>query len=104
MSYIDWSKAPKGYPIWIEELDGKTSGDDWHREETDRYVDRSGRFWPKNRERMDFMVYRKPGSQGIEAAEEREKAISEIASLIGSDTFYADAVAIYDAGYRKVTP
>lgn len=36
------------------------------------------------------------------AAEEREKAIEEIASLIGRGTFSQDAAAIYDAGYRKV--
>lgn len=32
---------------------------------------------------------------------EREKAIDEIASMIGRGTFFEDAERIYDAGYRK---
>lgn len=36
------------------------------------------------------------------AAEERERAIEEIASLIGRGTFSEDAASIYDAGYRKI--
>lgn len=35
------------------------------------------------------------------AAEEREKACNEMASLIGRGTFFQDAEALYDAGYRK---
>lgn len=34
---------------------------------------------------------------------EREKAIDEIASMIGRGTFFEDAERIYDAGYRKVS-
>lgn len=34
---------------------------------------------------------------------EREKAIDEIASMIGRGTFFEDAERIYDAGYRKLS-
>lgn len=34
---------------------------------------------------------------------EREKAIDEIASMIGRGTFFEDAERIYDTGYRKMS-
>ena len=67
---IDWSKAPEGYPVWIQDLTGtKPDGSGWHREETaayndepcERWTDVDGRFWPKDCEaRGRISVHRKP--------------------------------------------
>lgn len=46
---IDWSKAPEGYPIWIEDLQPEefADGSGWHRDDGDRYTDADGLFWRK---------------------------------------------------------
>ena len=46
MSNIDWSKAPEGFPIWIEGLNGMF-GTGWHRDDGDRWVGQQGSYWPK---------------------------------------------------------
>lgn len=59
-----------------------------------------------------FMSHRSSGNEFIRPINdiefrpvqtEREKAIDEIASMIGRGTFFEDAERIYDAGYRKVS-
>lgn len=42
---INWDDQPKGYPVWIEDLDGGRG--DWHRDDGDRYTSRDGCFWTK---------------------------------------------------------
>lgn len=46
---IDWSKAPEGYAIWIEDLKPEIGGDlgGWHRDDGDRYTDEHGLHWSK---------------------------------------------------------
>lgn len=118
MSEIDWIKASREFPIWIEELGFKTSGDGWHREEEDRYVDEDGRFWEKSWEGIHFIVRRRPevytctgkgGSYELIAAEERLQVLDEMVfGAIGADRNGSNTTAfilcglLYDAGYRKV--
>ena len=54
---IDWSKAPKGYPVWIKDPDGVIA-DGWHKECSDRYIDVDGGFWSKPE--GGYEVYKKP--------------------------------------------
>lgn len=42
---INWDDQPKGYPVWIEDLDGGRGG--WHRDDGDRYTSEDGCFWTK---------------------------------------------------------
>ena len=43
---IDWSKAPEGYPVWIQGADTNfTSG--WYRELFDRYESQKGTYYMK---------------------------------------------------------
>lgn len=60
---IDWSKAPEGFPLWIEELGPKVCGDAWHCEQSNRYLDQNGKYWNKHAEGLDFIVHRKPEEQ-----------------------------------------
>lgn len=57
---IDWSKAPEGFPLWIEEIGSKVIGDGWHREDVDRYTDTRGHYWVKWAEGRQYIVHRKP--------------------------------------------
>jgi hypothetical protein len=41
---IDWSKAPEGFPIWIESRYAADPSD-WHRQEGDHFIDRKGGRW-----------------------------------------------------------
>lgn len=52
MKDIDWSKAPEGYPVWIEDLAPDTGfdGSGWHRDDGDRYTDEDGEYWTKPEE------------------------------------------------------
>lgn len=81
-------------------------GNDWTKV-TILGVGKSRIFWTDDRgEEMSRLIsevqFRPLRTPEQIAAEEREKAIDEIASLIGRGTFAEDAAAIYDAGYRKV--
>jgi len=49
---IDWSKAPEGYPIWIQGKDSHYASG-WHRELSDRYQSPTGRYYMKR----DFAVF-----------------------------------------------
>lgn len=50
MSDIDRSKAPEGYPIWIECLMHANCGSEWHKDAGDCWVDQSGGYWLKDAE------------------------------------------------------
>lgn len=52
MKQPDWSKAPEGYPVWIEDLAPDTGfdGSGWHRDDVDRYTDEDGEYWTKPEE------------------------------------------------------
>jgi len=58
---IDWSKAPEGYPLWLEDLQATNSLDQsgWHRDDGDRYTDTGGRYWPK-RDIAAYKVHTRP--------------------------------------------
>ena len=59
---IDWSKAPEGFPIWIEGLNGMF-GTGWHRDDGDRWVDQQGSYWPKGAdERGNCRIHLAPWS------------------------------------------
>ena len=49
---IDRSKAPEGFPIWIEDLNPGKGFDcsGWHRDDGDRYTNENGKYWPKLKE------------------------------------------------------
>lgn len=55
---IDWSKAPEGYPIWIQGKDSYYSSG-WHRELSDRYQSPTGRYYMK-RDCAVFTVHTRP--------------------------------------------
>ena|SRR5690554_5417244 len=61
MKEIDWSKAPEGFPIWIEDLKPDLGGDHscWARELSDRYEDEKGGFWSKPEDGF-YRVHRRP--------------------------------------------
>lgn len=55
---IDWSKAPEGYPLWIEGFDScYASG--WYRELSDRYQSTHGTYYIK-RDAGYFTVHERP--------------------------------------------
>lgn len=62
MSEIDWSKAPEGFPIWVEDLGASKSfnGSGWHMEDGARYVDRHGHYWHKRDEGRQYRVHLPP--------------------------------------------
>lgn len=55
---IDWSKAPEGYPIWIQGKDSYYASG-WHRELSDRYQCPSGVYYMK-RDSAVFTVHTRP--------------------------------------------
>lgn len=55
---IDWSKAPEGYPIWIQGKDSYYASG-WHRELSDRYQCPSGVYYMK-RDSAVFTVHTCP--------------------------------------------
>ena len=48
MNEIDWSKAPEGYPVWVEDLMHGEKSHGWHKESDGRWVDQLGRYWEKS--------------------------------------------------------
>lgn len=61
MSDINWSKAPEGYPIWIQDLTPNEDfdGSGWHRDDGDRYTDQDGAYWTKPEEGF-YVVHMPP--------------------------------------------
>lgn len=57
MKDIDWSKAPVGYPVWIESLTSEPSG--WHRDDGDRYMAADQCYWTKPGEGF-YVVHNRP--------------------------------------------
>ncbi len=99
---IDWSKAPEGYPIWVEPLPKFSSWPaDWHRESGEFYKDRQGASWAKEDEGLRFVAHRMPPSL---AGLGRRVAIGEMIAVMRSTMSTLDATkaeALYAAGYRK---
>ena len=70
MSNVDWSKAPEGFPIWLEYLQ-KALEDDferraaaggcWVKEESDRYWTAHGTYWSKPPEGF-YKIHRRPAT------------------------------------------
>lgn len=48
MNEIDWSKAPEGYPVWVEDLMHGEKSHGWHKQSEGRWVDQLGRYWEKS--------------------------------------------------------
>lgn len=61
MSTVDWSKAPEGFPIWVEDLkrDQTLDQSGWHADYGDRYEDQSGDYWLKS-DYYAFRVHERP--------------------------------------------
>lgn len=66
---IDWSKAPEGYLIWIEDLKPEIFGDlgGWHRDDGDRYTDEHGNHWGKPA-LFAYVVHERPPEAAVEAS------------------------------------
>ena len=55
MSKVDWSKAPEGFPLWLEYLpkaleddfERQAAGGCWVKEESDRYWTAHGTYWSR---------------------------------------------------------
>lgn len=62
MSQIDWSKAPEGYPLWLEDIihPAEDSKSCWAREGQGEYELPGGGFWSYSVENLHYMVYRRP--------------------------------------------
>jgi hypothetical protein len=69
MSDIDWSKAPEGFPVWLEydhlALEGdeerQSLGGEWVAEQCDRYITTKRTFWSKPEEGY-YKVHYKPNT------------------------------------------
>jgi hypothetical protein len=64
MSGIDWSKAPEGYPVWIQDLHPGNAfdGSGWHKDEGNKYIDEDGEYWSKPEE-GHYSVHHRPEDQ-----------------------------------------
>ena len=100
MTDIDWSKAPEGFPIWIESLNSDYVSD-WHCEEDRLYRDRDGKVWMKDAvEYGEIVVHSQPAQI---AAEGRAQRVAELYDVItGPGDCWAKAARAIDAGYRRV--
>lgn len=63
MSNVDWSKAPEGFPIWVEDLNRNQTFDQsgWHADRGDRYEDQRRRYWLKS-DYHAFRVHERPAA------------------------------------------
>lgn len=107
MSIVDWSKAPEGATHHIRDIDGYV-GSSFAIELDDRYqdIDSCGYLMKKDVDN-GWSVTARPKPEQI--AKERESAVLEMLDhfRLGSDKqelLRAVCFALYDAGYRKVTP
>lgn len=70
METIDWSKAPEGYPVWLEFLpkaleadhERRRTGGEWVKDCGDRFETMRGTFWTKPEEGF-YRVYQRPTTQ-----------------------------------------
>ena len=64
---VDWSKAPEGFPLWLEYLpkaleddfERQAAGGCWVKEESDRYWTAHGTYWSKPPEGF-YKIHRRP--------------------------------------------
>lgn len=89
---IDWSKAPEGYSIWIEEIAGTKGGTGWHREDEDRYTDQRGRYWLKSSARL-YSVYLNPGPEWTGEGLPPVGTVCECRVVSGADWVECEVVA-----------
>lgn len=67
MTDIDWSKAPEGYPLWLEYLEEalnadsarRLAGGEWVADKGDRYETTRGTFWSKPSEGF-YQIHERP--------------------------------------------
>lgn len=70
MSQVDWSKAPEGYPLWLEYLEKALEDDDdrrkergvWVKETSDRFDTVKGTFWSKPEDGY-YKIHKRPTTQ-----------------------------------------
>lgn len=99
---IDWSKAPEGYPLWLEDLIHRGDGSKscWAREGEGEYEFPGGGFWSYSVENLHYMVYRRLiQSTEPTADEQRDRFISTVYQELGLDPQKAERM--FDLGYRK---
>lgn len=105
MTRIDWSKAPEGYPLWLEDIihpedDSKSC---WAREGQGEYEFPGGGFWSYSVENLHYFVHRPPARAPEQIAADTKKAHVDIMFKIvtGTPNTIRDGVeALYDAGCR----
>lgn len=64
---IDWSKAPEGYPIWLEDIRPHREGSDrsgWAREGKGEYNYPGGGFWSFSTRGVQYIAHKKPEWNG----------------------------------------
>lgn len=61
MSEIDWSKAPEGFPLWLEfKTDAHRMHSGWYRKDGNYFKGHYGAHWPEYRTGQFFNVHYKP--------------------------------------------
>jgi hypothetical protein len=63
MSNIDWSKAPEGYPIWLEDIRPHREGSDrsgWAREGKGEYDYPGGGYWSFSMRDVQYIAHKRP--------------------------------------------
>lgn len=107
---IDWSKAPEGFPLWLEgtnEEHRKHSG--WYRRSGQVFEGVHGGQWRAVREGQFFTVYRNPEFDeitdercSIPAADKKlTRSNDDLAVLVASKTFYRFGNLFWGEGIRR---
>ena len=100
---IDWSKAPEGYPVWIQGVDTNfTSG--WYRELSDRYESKKGTYYMK-RDSSFFTANYRPTTPSWSGEGLPPVGVVCEANFVGSWTefelrYYGESYVIFKTRYE----
>ena len=110
---VDWSKAPEGFPIWVEDLKRDQTFDQsgWHADLGDRYEDQRGRYWLKS-DYHAFRVHERPetpqwNGEGLPPAGASVEWFSAVYGWLGGRVVGHDgtvAVISHNDGYTGCHP
>ena len=113
MSKVDWSKAPEGFPIWVEDLNRDKNFDQsgWHADRGDRYEDQSGNYWLKSDDHA-FRVHERPAApqwngEGLPPVGDSVEWFSPVYGWLGGRVVGHDgtvAVISHNDGYTGCHP
>jgi hypothetical protein len=110
---IDWSKAPEGYPIWVENMMAFGERGGWHKELSDRFIDADGKYWPIEAvSRGTCKVHRQPhpapwSGEGLPPVGAALEVLHETYGWIGAKVVGQDGSATIvrtNDGYAGVHP